>query len=310
MPLYLDDFEPVGLPDTHVLALVAMAAAVGDEPVNPASAMRLLRTFVRPLLPQEQWPLLDIEGQPSWERVHILYPKLVFESKRGEDARLLAAATLIDILVRHTTRPRRDFTFPAFVELSSFTRMAGYLRLPVATPVAVIAGADIDLYNFCKYCWLPAESHGVCQFHSTRRLPIAPSAMLPACASATLKQAQRLRNEFEARVLALASREELEFHDSGFDAPVLVPPSGLRAWLLQWRPWLARAVQLHADSQRPNALQDLTVALYGPWAPQVIATIGAAVHLLTPITTRAEGWLAAREHRPKWGGARARRAAS
>lgn len=53
-----------------------------------------------------------------------------------------------------------------------------------------------------------------------------------------------------------------------------------------------------------RALNDLLAVLYGEAAPGVAEAIAGAVHLLTPITVRAEAWLCAWEDRPSWGGAR------
>lgn len=304
MPLYLEDVE--AWPERHRAVLVMAAAVVGTQPVNPAMAMELIRTLVAPLLSTEHAALLEVEGQPSWQRVYFLYPKLMFESRQGQDADAVSAATIIRILVRHTTRPPREPDFPSFVEIASFARVCGYLGLPVAAPVLEVAGSSLNLFAFCRYCWLPEVSRGVCQFHSTKTLPIAPPNGQPVCAIATLKQVQRLRENFEKRLQALATAEELAFHDSDFVAPILLPPSGLRGWLMQRRPHLAALVGPAATMPDMHALSDLLATLYGVRGPVVARGLGGAVHLLTPVTVRAEAWLSAQANRPRWGGARDR----
>lgn len=99
MPLYLEDIE--AWPERYRFALPLIAALVRAQPVNPAMAIELIRTLLGPLLPESQAALLDLDGQPTWQRIHFLYPKLMFESRQREDADPVSVATL----VRHTTRP-------------------------------------------------------------------------------------------------------------------------------------------------------------------------------------------------------------
>jgi hypothetical protein len=304
MPLYLEDVE--NWPQRYDFVLPAMALAIGAQPVNPAMAMELIRTLVAPILSKRHAALLEPEGQPSWRQIHFMYAKLVFESDQGTDADVLSAATIIDILFRHTTRPPRELAFSRFVEVSSFTRVCGYLGLPMAEPTVEFGDGHRELYSFCKYCWLPEVSHGVCHFHSTKTLLIAPANGQPLCGTTSLKQGQRLRPAFDKQVLALTTKEELALHDSNFVAPILLPPSGLRNWLKERRPALAALVGEAALMPDTRALADLLGALYGAQGSIVAEAIGGAVHLLTPVTTRAEGWLAAWATRPRWGGARRR----
>lgn len=307
MPLYLEDVET--WPERYQFVLPLMALGIGGQPVNPAMAMELIRTFVAPILAEQHAALLEPEGQPSWQQIHFMYAKLVFESNRGADVDVLSAASIIDILFKHTTRPARELTFPRFVEVSSFRRVCGYLGLPMAEPTVEFGEGPRQLYAFCKYCWLPEVSHGVCHFHSTRTLPLAPAKGQPPCGITSLKQGQRLRAAFDSQVLALATKEELALHDSNFVAPVLLPPSGLRSWLKDRRPALAALVGEGTSKPDTHALADLLATLYGARGGAAAQAIGGAVYLLTPVTTRAEGWLTAWAAKPRWGGAR-RRASS
>lgn len=302
MPLYVEDFEPLSLPHVYMGALMAMAEAIGKQPVNPGMALKLLQAFVRPLVPEEHRAMFDLGGQASWQRVRMLYPKLAFASFEGQDKGVLAAARLVDLMVRHTAKPPRELDFPRFVEVSSFTRICGYLGLPVTSPCPRIALRDLQLHEFCKYCWLPARSHGVCGHHSSLRP--GEKSQVPTCAVATLKQAQRLREAFEQRLIRLITAEELAFHDSEFAEPVLLPPSGLATWLEMRRPALARAIRRMRPEPDSRALSDLLTVLYGEAASEVGAAVAGGVYLLTPITARAEAWLCAWEDKPGWGGAR------
>jgi hypothetical protein len=304
LPLYLEAIE--NWPQRHDFVLRAMALVIGAQPFNPAMAMELIRTFVAPVLSERHAALLEPAGQPSWQRIHFMYAKLVFESNQGTDADVLSAATIIDILFKHSTRAPRGLTFPRFVEVSSFIRVCGYLGLPVAEPTVEFGDGPRELYGFCKYCWLPEVSHGVCHDHSTKTLPLAPAEGQPFCGTTSLKQGQRLRPVFDKQMLALATKEELALHDSNFVAPVLLPPSGLRNWLKERRPALAALVGEAASMPDTHALADLLATLYGARGGAVAEAIGGAVYQLTPVTTRAEGWLAAWAAKPRWGGARRR----
>lgn len=304
MPLYLEDFATTDLPEAYELAILQIVAATKDLPINPATAVQMIRSFIEPLLPEKLRVLLELKGQPSWQRIEALYPRLVFTSDQGREADLIAAATLIHILVRHTTRPPRELPYPPFVEVSSFSRISGYLGLPIASPLVLVSDVFVDIYDFCKYCWLPVHSQGVCRFHTTRNLPPNSLDGQPICANLSFKQAQRLRPEFEKQVLSLVSAQELEFHHSDFTMPVLMPPSGLRNWLQRYRPRLALLVGPAVEMPDARVLQDLLSTLYGPLGLDVAKVIGGAVHLLTPISARAEGWLSAWESRPSRGGSR------
>lgn len=302
MPLYIDDFDPNPMPLPYQQALLQCAGAIGAQPANPALAIQVLRGFLLPLLPSEHRSMLESGGQPSWDRLWILYANLAAAS-RGEDEDLAAAAKLVQFVVRHTTRPPREIEFPPYLELSSFARMAACLGIPAVPPTAVFAQQECRLYDFCRFCWLPKRARGVCQFHSTRA-PQQDVGMRPRCAQAPHKHVQRLCPEFERVLHRLLSAEEWQFHDSGFAAPVMLPPSGLGAWLHERRPALAREVARahgHLEAVLP---QHLLRALYGEAAQQVAHAVGGAVYLLTPVTARAEAWLQAWEARPNWGGRR------
>lgn len=136
---------------------------------------------------------------------------------------------------------------------------------------------------------------------------MAPANGQPFCGGISLKQGQRLRPAFDKQVLALTTKEELELHDSNFVAPILLPPSGLRSWLKERRPTLAALVgEAAASMPDTHALADLLASLYGVHGGATAEAIGGAVHLLTPVTTRAEAWLTAWATRPRWGGSRRR----
>jgi hypothetical protein len=119
------------------------------------------------------------------------------------------------------------------------------------------------------------------------------------------KQAQRMRPAFEAQVLHLVSAEDWQFHESDFGGSVLLPLSGLASWLMQRRPLLARLLSDELAATPRKALPALMRLLYGTGASEVGQSVADAVHLLTPVTARAEAWVSAWKGRPSWGGRRA-----
>lgn len=303
MPLYLEDFEvPAGMPLGFLGVLFAIDELTKDRPVNPAIALVLLREFLVHFVPDHA-ALFAVSGQPTWEKLWTLYAELIGASK-GQDEALMHAARLVGIVVRHTTRPPRTITFPAHVEVESFGRIATLLGLHAPAPKLPGRRVGADLFTFCKYCWLPLNSHGVCRQHSTNKCAEV-LGQEPRCGTATLKQVHRLHSAFELAIGELATKEELAFHTSGFSEAVLVPPSGLMGWLEQRRPNLARLVSAGPVGEQPDHRSLLLRTLYGSDATDVAQAIAGSDILLTPVTLRAEAWLAAWACRPRWGGGRA-----
>ncbi|OWY27055.1 hypothetical protein [Herbaspirillum robiniae] len=306
MPFHLDDLDLDNIPDPYQSVLRHMATAVESRAVTPAVAIKVIREHVVPLLSEVHRPLVSIQGQPSWDKIQTLYPKLVFASELQQEQQLAAIGRMIELFVRHTARPPREIEFPSFIEVFSFHRLCGYLGVPVARPFLETDDGAGDLYRFCKYCWFPVRRKDVCAFHTTRVDRAVAIDNQPACAHVSVKQAQRLRAVFEQQVLTLTSKDEMEFHESGFDLPVLLPPSGLSQWLDARRPHLATLVRKQTGLSANN-LRSLSAVLYGEeLGAEIVEAIGGAVHLWTPITTRAEGWLAAWAARSPRGGARRR----
>ncbi|MDP3522294.1 MAG: hypothetical protein Q8S02_16910 [Hydrogenophaga sp.] len=275
---------------------------IGEKPVNPAMAMGLLRERLLPLLPEVHKPLFDFRGQTSWDTLWILYANLASASG-GTDRQLIASAAVVSIFVRHITQPPREVEFPAYLELASFVRMATLLDLPKAHPHLGAQGVSTPLYAFCRYCWLPQRARGVCKHHSASPRPV-DKVGVPVCAVATHKQVQRLRPAFEKELIRIVSAEEWQFHESEFGSAVMVPPSGLANWLKERRPVLAQQLEPEGCRGEVRQLPALLQALYGNEGVDVAPAIGGAVHLLTPITARAEAWLCAWKGRKSWGGQR------
>lgn len=303
MPLYLEDIAPNAWPGLNRQVLAAMAGQVGQRPINPGMAMVLIRNLVGPLLPASQLALLKLDGQPSWERIHRLCSGLASADRVGQEAGFLAAAGTIRILLQHSTRPPREFAAPSSPELDSFARHCGCLGVPHLAPKVKFNGQVLDLHGFCKYCWLPCVSRGVCRLHSTKPTTQILMRGHPACSAASLKQASRLQASFMARLHSISAMDEATV--SGTDV-FLLPRSGTKAWLAARRPTLGRQLGAPQGGSNEDPLGDLLLGLYGAMGPAVANVIGDATQLLTPVTTRAEAWLDAWEARPTWGGSRRR----
>ncbi|MDZ4398710.1 hypothetical protein [Hydrogenophaga sp.] len=302
MPLYLDDAVPPPMPRAFLDVLLDCHKSFGTEAVNPAMVIGLLRERLLPLLPDVHKSLFDLRGQTSWDSLWILYANLATASG-GTDKQLMASAAVVSIFVRHTIRPPREVDFPAYLELASFARMADLLDLPKAHPHVGAQEVATPLYAFCRYCWLPQRSRGVCEFHSTKSTSRNKEGA-PLCAVATHKQVQRLRPAFEKELSRLVSAEEWQFHESEFGLAVMVPPSGLGYWLKERRPALWQQLEAEGRKGEVRVLPALLQILYGDKGVDVAQSIGGSVHLLTPTTARAESWLCAWKGRGNWGGER------
>ncbi len=307
MPFHLDDVNLEEAVEPYRSVLIGLAIAVGEKAVTPAICIKMIHAHLVPLLPETQRSLITIQGQPSWDRIESLHSRLIFAGHQSQDQHLMAIGMMIGMFVRHTARPARETSFPPFIEIVSFNRMCNYLGVPIAKPFVYNGGSASDLYHFCKYCWLPVRRKDVCNVHTTRLVSEEERNHLPICGSLTFKQAQRLKEAFDQQVLAVVTKEEWEFHQSSFDMPALLPPSGLLSWLEQHRPYLASLVQRELTESPANVLRSLAAVMYGRSLGILVnEAIGGAVHLWTPITARAEGWLNAWNNRPRRGGARRR----
>ncbi|RTL19631.1 MAG: hypothetical protein EKK52_12140 [Burkholderiales bacterium] len=294
MPLYLEDL-PTGIYSYPMVAVLKMMALdVEDRPINPATAAELIRHFVGLMISPEHHKLLAIEGQPTWDKVEAIQFELAIASDELKLEELVEASVVVDLLYHHSTRPPRERKPRETVEVASYLRMRGYAKLDIGARHAVVDGRQLDLLKFCKYCWRPATNAAmVCAFHSVQKRS-------DAAAAAQYKQAQRLQRTFETLVNRLGTSEELGFHDSEFTSPVFFPATGADQWLALHRPKLLKAL---ADAGLSNcSLPELCAYLYGDAG--VAQQLADRPQILTPVTLRAEAWLAALLVKPKWGGAR------
>lgn len=96
MPLYLDDAVPPPMPRAFLDVLLDGYTSFGEEAVNPAMVIGLLRERLLPLLPDVHKSLFDLRGQTSWDSLWILYANLATASG-GTDKQLGASAAVVSI---------------------------------------------------------------------------------------------------------------------------------------------------------------------------------------------------------------------
>jgi hypothetical protein len=302
MPINLNNFS-INLPSEFAMALRKIALEVDRKAVNPAIAITLLKRYVAPLIEPQHRQLLDIQGQPTWAKLHWCYPKMIFASEKGADVGLLAAATIVRFVFENSVAPSRKFSFPKFLEVSSFRRMADYVNLQHQPSTGYLHKKPVDFLKFCKYCWRPSiKSNGLCVAHSINNRSEEYSTALGED-SAKYKKAQRLHPAFEIQLNKLTTNEELAFHNSDFVLQVFCPKDSMADWIKTRRPCLAAKVNTKwVDTTDQEFLKNLWSALYGE--SSVPALIQDMPQLLTPVTLRAEAWLRAEFDHPKWGGER------
>jgi hypothetical protein len=302
MPIYLPNTS-LGLPPEFASLLTNIAMEAEGRAVTPAIALKLLQRHLRSAMPLQHQHFLDIQGQPTWEKLAWCYPKMVFASDKGTDLRLTAAAIVVQAVFQYSTYPPRETSSPHTLEVDSFRRMAGYIGLVREPSVCYVHRRVTNLFEFCRYCWRPTIKNGLaCAAHSSKSRPGEYSTALGET-SVGYKAAQRLRPAFEKQIHDLAMTEELEFHDSNFTLQVFFPAEDMIPWMSTRRPHLCARMEIETGvTSDGDTLRNLWSALYGESVePELIRS---APQLLTPITLRAEAWLRANSERPSWGGRR------
>lgn len=108
MPLYLEDFPPSTYSYPMAAVLTMMALDVEDRPINPSTAADLIRHFVGLMVPPEHRPVLDIEGQPTWDKVELVQYRLLSAAGEHQLEQLAQAYFVVALLYHHSTRPPRE----------------------------------------------------------------------------------------------------------------------------------------------------------------------------------------------------------
>lgn len=245
----------------------------------------------------------------------------LLERSNGDNVDLMNVATGVKILYHHTTHPPREEESAPLLEVMYFFLMCDYAKSPLKKLYGGQDGRGAGLYRFCKYCWRAAISGRlICYEHAST--VVDGSAEVPAAltveaktSSSRRKQANRQKQDFDAAISKLTTKEIMEFHESLFTADVLFPQSGRYEWLVHRRPKVAQLlVEIGVAVSDDNIVEHLltllhdSVAMQGVWQStyvRVNTTIIQVPELIWPILVRAESWLLVRDQtRKNWGGKR------
>lgn len=325
MPLYLDKITVTteGLsPEAHAIwkALLAIKFEVAERPVSPRMAWKLACLHFRPLLPVEYQDVFSARSRVNWDTMLMTYADLLGRSN-GDNIDLMNVATAVKILYHHTTHPPREEESAPLLEVMYFFLMCDYAKSPLKKQYGGEDGRGGELFRFCKYCWRTAiPGRQICNEHAS--VVVDGNAEVPAALATEAKtpasrrkQANRQKQDFDAAIAELMTKEVLEFHESEFTADVLLPPTNRRDWLTRRRPRVAKLLEdasvIVADS---NIIEHLLAILHhegsmpGAWKStymRVNTIIIEMPELIWPILARAESWLLVRDRtRNNWGGRR------
>jgi hypothetical protein len=129
------------------------------------------------------------------------------------------------------------------------------------------------------------------------------------------KESRRQKKPFDKTLNQILTKEILEFHDSHFTAPILMPDENIWQWLSIRRPLLSDLLLAQNKAIDDEQVIDslllllhkpigLTETQYQPYL-KANALIKTYPILLWPMLLRAEAWLTARKAlRDNWGGKR------
>lgn len=326
MPLYLDKITVTTEgppPEAHAIwkALLAIKFEVAERPVSPRMAWKLACLHFRPLLPVEYQEVFSARSRVNWDTMLMTYAHLLGRSN-GDNIDLMNVATAVKILFHHTTHPPREEESAPLLEVMYFFLMCDYAKLPLKKLYGGEDNRGAGLFRFCKYCWRTAiPGRLICYEHASivvdgsTEVPVALAAEAKTPASRR-KQANRQKQNFDAAISELMTKEVMEFHESLFTADVLLPPSGRHDWIFRRRPRVAKLLTENCvNVSDHNIIEHLLALLHDSGAMQgvvwrstyvrVNTTIIQVPELIWPILVRAESWLLVRDQtRNNWGGKR------
>ncbi len=302
MPLYIDD-EGIRARFTNlnvVYALQAIKVTASITSVTPAVAVRLIRRYLRPLVSDELQIAFDKKQKASWSSIYFLYIELGFNSKNNDD--LWQVARAVHLIYTNTTQPPRNLKF-APIEVNTFFQICGYLRIPMEELRYPTRNWDIDPLRFCSLCWRqPLPGRKLCGHHA----PSGPNRFPDDArnAAARYKAGIRQKELFDKTVNHILTQESIEFHQSSFKAPTLLPERDIASWLAERRPEVWRKLgdrQHELDDE--NAVQILLDTLHNSRSLSlktktlykiVNEHIKAYPALIWPMWLRAERWYQSR----------------
>lgn len=321
MPLYISVAEiqrRFCLPVAN--ALIAIKFEMQDHAVTPSLALSLMKKYFQPLIPECHQDVLGHMTQVSWINLHWAYPEMVFRG--GQPSGLLAdIAKSINLICTSTTYPPRDFPNNETIEVTYFLQICRQLKLAVEDSTRYSDNGKFDVLRACKYCWRqPVPGRFICSTHTAgdKHATIKLGTHEDSDASLPFtdyKESRRQKKIFDEMLNKILTKEVLEFHDSQFTAPTLIPSVGIRQWLSVRRPLLSELLLAQNKAIDDDQIVDsllsllhnpigLTETQYQPYI-KTNTFIKTYPILMWPMLLRAEAWLFARKSlRNNWGGKR------
>jgi hypothetical protein len=321
MPLYIDDTEIESRFCVPVAqALKAIKSEMQDRAVTPSLALSLMKKHFQPLIPECHQDVLGSLTLVSWQDLEFTYAEMVFRSGQPS-GQLTEIAVCINLICIYTTQPPRDFPNPETIEITYFLQICRQLKQGIEDSVRYSDNGRFDVLRACKYCWRqPVPGRLICSTHTAGDKHVSITLGNPKDSDANMpftdyKESRRQKQAFDKTLNQIFTKELLEFHDSSFTAPILMPDENIWQWLNSRRPLLSHLLltqdkAVH-DKQIVNSLLSLlhtpiglTETQYQPYlkANMLIKTYPI---LLWPMLLRAEAWLTARKTlRDNWGGKR------
>lgn len=320
MPLYIDDAEI----ESRFCAPVAQAlktikSEMQGRAVTPSLALSLMKKYFQPLIPECHQDVLGNLTQASWEDLEFTYAEMVFRS--GQPTGLLSEIAIsINLICIFTIQPPRDFPNPETIEITYFLQICRQLKLGIENSVRFSDNGRFDVLRACKYCWRqPVPGRLICSTHTAGDKYVSiklghedSNSNMPF---ADYKESRRQKQAFDKTLNQILTKEVLEFHDSSFAAPILMPSEYIWQWLSARRPLLSDLLLTQNKAVDDEQIVDsllsllhkpigLTETQYQPYL-RVNTLIKIHPILLWPMLLRAEAWLTARKTlRGNWGGKR------
>lgn len=321
MPLYIDDAEIESRFCTPVAqALKAIKSEMQGRAVTPSLALSLMKKYFQPLIPECHQDVLGNLTQVSWQDLEFTYAEMVFRS--GQPTGLLSEIAIsINLICIFTTQPPRDFPNPETIEITYFLQICRQLKLGIEDNIRYSDNGRFDVLRACKYCWRqPVPGRLICSTHTAgdKHVPIKlgdqeySNVNLPFT---DYKESQRQKKVFDNTLNQILTKEVLEFHDSQFTAPILMPDKNIWRWLSIRRPLLSELLLAQDKAiDDEQVVESLLLLLHSPLGlteiqhrPYLKTNTLIKVYpiLLWPMLLRAEAWLSVRKNlRSKWGGKR------
>lgn len=301
------------------MALHIIKAAMEGKAVTPAIALGLIKKHLLPLVPKVHQDAFHKSKAASWEGIYFIYVELGFCCEFAERP-LKDVTAAINLIHSHTKKPPREFQFPTSIEVTYFFHVCTHLKVPTEKWRRVAGHPHLDPFKFCPYCWRqPLPRRALCAVHGNvgqiGMMPAHPISGAPRSSTAQYRAGARERALFDEITNRLLTDEVLEFHQSEFEAPFLIPSTRVGEWMSERRPavWQALLDRNSApnDESVISALLNLLTDC-STLPPRIRGHYEVLNHhflrypaMVWPMLLRAEALLRTRaERQQSWGGSR------